>query len=265
MEASDTFMLDLVGAFGIEAGEIISLVGAGGKTTLMYNLAKELTRRYSHVITTTTTKIRRPNSTESPHVLLLSPEERIPSSLSKALENYRHITLAANSLPGGKLKGLKPETINELRQLLPDVPIIIEADGAAQKSLKAPADWEPVIPETTSLMIPVVGLDVLGKELMEGHVFRAQLAAGLLQVRLGEIITEDHIASLITHPLGIIKGSPAGARIIPFFNKVELLSDLNQAKSLAEKVLASHHPRIKQIILGNARSSHPVATIINAL
>ena len=71
MEASDTFMLDLVGAFGIEAGEIISLVGAGGKTTLMYNLAKELTRQHSYAITTTTTKIWPPSPAESPYIFFL--------------------------------------------------------------------------------------------------------------------------------------------------------------------------------------------------
>lgn len=255
-------MSNFVAAFGIAAGEIISLVGAGGKTTLMYNLAKELTRQHGYAITTTTTKIRPPSPAESPYIFFLSTGSIANSSIRKALENHGYITIVSNPLPDNKLQGLKPETINELRQLLPEVPIIIEADGAAQKSLKAPAEWEPVIPETTSLVIPVVGLDVLGKELREEHVFRAQLAAKLLQVRLGEIITEDHIASLITHHQGIIKRCPAGARIIPFINKAELLRNLNQAKSLAEKILASHHPRISQVILGNAKSPHPVSSII---
>jgi probable selenium-dependent hydroxylase accessory protein YqeC len=256
-------MLDPIAVLEIQPGETISIVGAGGKTSLMYSLAKRLIPHYSYVITTTTTKIRPPSSIESPYIFLFSPEDRISSSLGRLLEYYSHLTIVSKPLPDNKLKGLEAEAINKLRQLLPDVPIIIEADGAAQKSLKVPAPWEPVIPEITTLVIPVVGADILGKILSEEHVFRAQLAAKLMNLPLGGVINEGHVASLLTHPQGIIKGSPPAARIIPFVNKVELLGDINQAKYLAEKIIAHCHPKIKKVLLGNAASSPLITAVID--
>ena len=47
-------------AFNISPKEVISLVGAGGKTTLMFALARELASDKGCVITTTTTKILEP-------------------------------------------------------------------------------------------------------------------------------------------------------------------------------------------------------------
>lgn len=39
----------------------------------------------------------------------------------------------------------------------------IEADGAKRLPLKAPGEWEPVIPEFVDLVIGVVGMDALGE------------------------------------------------------------------------------------------------------
>ena len=52
-------------AFGIGPGEIVSLVGGGGKTTLMFALAQELTSGGQSVITTTTTRIFEPSASDT--------------------------------------------------------------------------------------------------------------------------------------------------------------------------------------------------------
>ncbi len=57
-------------ALGIKPGEVISLVGGGGKTTLMFALARELASSGKTVITTATTKILEPSSTETSLLLL---------------------------------------------------------------------------------------------------------------------------------------------------------------------------------------------------
>ena len=44
---------------------LISLVGAGGKTTTMYTLASELAQKHKRVITTTTTSIYFPRQGET--------------------------------------------------------------------------------------------------------------------------------------------------------------------------------------------------------
>ena len=64
-------------AFDIKPGEVVSLVGAGGKTTLMFALARELAAPQKLVITTTTTKIFYPSPSDTPYVLVSENEDEI--------------------------------------------------------------------------------------------------------------------------------------------------------------------------------------------
>ena len=255
-------MMTLKEALDIKPGEVISLVGGGGKTTLMFALARELASAGNRVITTTTTKILEPLSSETPLLLLEADEQEMIGRLLQNLADYGHITLARERLASGKLKGISPELVVELARLNQVSCIIVEADGAAQRSLKAPNLTEPVIPDATSLVIPVVGIDALGCRLTGENVFRPEVVSKLLGLPLGEVISAESIAFLVTHPRGIIKGSPGGARIIPFINKVDLDRGLSQGRDLAGRILAMRHPRIKRVVLGQVQSPEPVMEVI---
>jgi len=139
----------------------------------------------------------------------------------------------------------------------------VEADGEAHKSLKAPTPTEPVIPYNTSLVIPIVGIDAVGCHLTEKNVFRPEIVSKLLGVPIGEVISAESIAFLITHHQGIIKGSPDRARIVPFINKVDLDEGLSKGRSLANKILTMRHPRIKQVVLGQAQLPEPLVEVIS--
>jgi probable selenium-dependent hydroxylase accessory protein YqeC len=171
--------------------------------------------------------------------------------------------LASEKLTSGKLNGISPELVSRLAKVNRLSYIIVEADGAARKSLKAPNPTEPVIPSNTSLVIPIVGLDALGSRLTEENVFRPQIVSKLLGLPLGEVISAESIATLMTHPQGIIKGSPDRARIVPFINKVDIDKDLAKARDLASKILAVKHPQIKQVVLGQAQLPQPVIEVIS--
>lgn len=251
-------------ALDIHYGEVISLVGAGGKTTLMSALAKELASTGEPVVTTTTTKIF---DWQAPGTSLIveSDEKKMIAHLVQELKRHRHITLASERLTAeGKLKGISPELVIRLAELEQIAYIIVEADGAARKPLKAPNATEPVIPQNTSLVIAIVGIDALGSELTEENVFRAEIASQLTGLPPGSIISADAITTLLIHPEGIIKGSPAHARIIILINKVDLAEDTTEAEALAYKILEKGHPRIERVVLGQAQSTEPVVEIIQA-
>jgi probable selenium-dependent hydroxylase accessory protein YqeC len=250
-------------ALDIELGEVISLVGGGGKTTLMFALAQELAAGGEFVITTTTTKMLEPSSSETPLLLLEVDEEQMVRTLLRHVDKYRHITLASERLSSGKLKGVSLELVAKLAELNQVSCIIVEADGAERKSLKAPGPSEPVIPYDTSLVIPVVGIDAVGCRLTEEDVFRPEIVSKLLGLPLGEVISAESVALLVTHPQGIIKGSPAHARIIPFINKVDLDEGLPKGRELASKILAMRHPQIEQVTLGQAQLPDPVVEVIS--
>ena len=61
----------------LEAGGVISLVGAGGKTSLMFRLAQELSAEGATVLTTTTTRIFMPGQGQSRCVILADTAEKI--------------------------------------------------------------------------------------------------------------------------------------------------------------------------------------------
>jgi probable selenium-dependent hydroxylase accessory protein YqeC len=108
----------------------------------------------------------------------------------------------------------------------------------------------------------VVGVDAIGCRLTEKDVFRPEIVSNLLGLPIGEIISSDAIAFLVTYHQGIIKGSPERARIVPFINKVDPNKDLSKAKDLAGKILAMRHPQIERVVLGQAQSPEPVVEVI---
>jgi probable selenium-dependent hydroxylase accessory protein YqeC len=226
-------------AFSIRPKEVISLVGAGGKTTLMFALARELMNPKGVVITTTTTKIFPPSATDVPYVLTSSDRGEIIDFILKNGTDLGHINLASGkSGATGKLLGIEPAVVQKLIDLDPVLHIIVEADGAACKPLKAPNPaYEPVIPPSTSLVIPIIGIEALGQALAEEHVFRSEIAAKLTGLSIGETLSAEVIANLIVHPSGIIRGSPGRARVVPFINKVDLQADLSGAREIGIKVL----------------------------
>ncbi len=248
-------------ALDVEPGEVISLVGGGGKTTIMFALAHELAGNGNCVITTTTTRIREPSSSETQLLLVEKDDEKMVRLLLENMADYRHITLARNKA-FGKLDGITPELVVRLADLNQAGYIIVEADGAARRSLKAPNQTEPVIPTNTSLVIPVAGIDVLGCRLTEEVVFRSEIASRLLGMAIGEVISAEAIAFLITHPQGIIKGSLKQARIVPFLNKTDLDDGLRKGREIAREILKVGHPRIERIILGQAQFPEPVVEVV---
>jgi probable selenium-dependent hydroxylase accessory protein YqeC len=241
--------LSLAEALGVKPGEVISLVGGGGKTSLMFRLAGELAAAGYNVISTTTTRIMPPSAEESPCLVLDEDEEALIDKARAAFEKCRHITLARLMPDETKLKGLMPQTVDRLAQMKLADYIVNEADGAARQPLKAPNATEPVMPSSTSLVAAVVGIEAIGRPLSPDTAFRIENISRLTGLKEGEAITIEAVATLLTQPRGIIQYAPPGARILPFINKVDD-SSLEAARQLAREVLSRRHPQITEVALG---------------
>lgn len=248
-------------SLGLGKREVISLVGAGGKTTLMFRLAKELVLRGKQVVTTTTTRILEPFAEESPCLFVEPENEKIRRFLSKHLSSYRHITVAQERLGAGKLKGISSGFVQELSRLEEIDFLIVEADGAAGHPVKAPREGEPVIPSNTTLTVALSGVDGLGLELREENIFRSERVSQLTGLSRGSRMTEEAMAVLITHADGIFKGAPDSSRIVVFLNKVDILNGLEKAERIAKRILAQRHRRIERIILGQLKTEPPVVKV----
>lgn len=198
----------LVSAFGVPQG-VTSLVGGGGKTTLMLALARELAETGHTVIVSTTTHIFPP---ENIPALTNATEETVCLALQRE-------TLICLGTPAeqGKLSAPKL-TVSEMARLADYV--LLEADGAKRLPLKAPAEHEPVIPPETKLVIAVLGLDGIGKPVSEA-AFRPEQYAALIGKPQSETVTPADATRVLTHPNGQRKGVADTMRYCVLLNKAD--------------------------------------------
>ncbi|HIJ86083.1 MAG TPA: putative selenium-dependent hydroxylase accessory protein YqeC [Desulfuromonadales bacterium] len=232
---------------------IVSFVGAGGKTSLLFHLAHQLACSGKRVLTTTTTKIFVPTPDQSHTVIIDADPEAVIARTSALLSEAGHITAAAARMAeSGKLQGFAPEAISVLQKSGLFDWILVEADGAARRSLKAPADHEPVIPAETSVLVAVAGLDLIGEPLSEQLVFRSTRAGDIMGLNIGETITEPSLARLFAHPLGSFKGAPPQSRRFIFLNKADSSKRRYCGEKVAQLLSRMASPPVEAVIVGQA-------------
>ncbi|NKQ34811.1 MAG: putative selenium-dependent hydroxylase accessory protein YqeC [Chloroflexi bacterium] len=271
---------DLRQALGLHGrNHLISIVGGGGKTSLMFALARALPGR---VVLTTTTRIFAAQMKLATAVCYAADL----SSLDEYLSQFGSC-LVVGEVQGEKAFGVPPDLPGQLLAR-PDVDfVLVEADGSRMRPIKAPAEHEPVIPPETTLVVPVMGLDALDGPIGEvahrpelvlaviGDRYsvsgnrlsvvgeRCSVVGDQLAVSEERVLTAEEAAVLLTHPRGGLKNAPPGARVIPFINKVETDEQLTAARQIAYHVLRlTHHAsRITQVVLGAVQSDQPVREV----
>lgn len=225
----------------LEKKEIISLVGAGGKTTLIDELAKELKSFNKRVLSTTSTQTFQ---LENPDYFLL---EEIKDDF-KAEKGT--ITSYGNHVKDGKLIGSSLEKIEDIIKRNIFDYVLIEADGSKRKPLKAPADHEPLVSNLTTITIGVVGLDSIGQELNDSNFHRAERIANIVKKEIGEKIDRQDIISLLVDNEGTFKGSVA--RKILLLNKADSPSRIRVGRDIKEQLLLCGI--IKDVLISNIKT-----------
>lgn len=213
---------------------LVALTGAGGKTTLLLRLAEAWARRGARVVATTTTRMHRPEETAW---LTVNLAPSLDAALKAGVSGPGKALFAAAPAPdgGAKLGGFPPDAVDAaFRHYRPDL-LLVEADGAAGRPLKAPARHEPVIPAETTVALALAGLGSLYQPFSEATVFRGEefrLATGLQR---GEEITPEIYGRLVgAGDMGFFKCVPAGAATWLFFNQADRLAALGRPESLPE-------------------------------
>lgn len=197
--------MDLYSALNIKYNtkELITLVGAGGKTTTMFKLANECANNGERVLVTTTTAIYYPDDQDVDSIILLDKDKFNPTNVKKGT-----ITVIGESVsPEGKLLGIDPLLVDKIYKNNYFDTILVEADGAKRRLIKAPASYEPVYPRNTTKVIGLVGLDAVGKRLNEKYVHRTGIFSQVTNTKEDEEITIHTVANLISSPYGTFKGS----------------------------------------------------------
>lgn len=254
----------------ITRGDVVALTGGGGKTSAMFRLADELTHPSPpkmRVLTTTSTRIFAAQINRAPAHVTFTPRQQsigdILPRLAGALDKYGQVLLIGQTDPeSGKAFGVLPETIDALAATGHFDLIVNEADGSRMRPLKAPAAHEPVIPASTTLVVPVVGLDVLGRPLNDESVHRASLVSRLTGASLNRPVTTEIITALLCHFEGGLKNVPPQARVVPLLNKAESTASLTAAQEIAAKILACE--RIDSVAVGAVRKADDPVTEVHS-
>lgn len=252
-------MTSLRHSLNLKNGGVISLVGAGGKTALMFRLARELSGRGAAVLSTTTTKIYMPNRKQSSVVIICDSARALIIKARALLKRNRHVSAGSRLIHfQNKLKGFPPETIDAIWQSGVFRWIVVEADGAAGRPVKAPAVHEPVIPQCTKWVIGIVGLEAVGKPLTERWAFRPQLVSKITGLALGETISESAIADVFVSADGILKNFPVHARRFAFLNQADSQERLEAGRRIAKMIDSHKEAGFTGVLIGQTLYEPPV-------
>lgn len=197
----------------------ICLVGGGGKTTVMYELAAAWAVCGRKVLVLTSTHI-------------LQPADGRFAADVPAVQNLwqqrRYAVIGTPKLSTGKLTA-PPQDLYEALHLQADV-ILCEADGSRHHPCKVPAEHEPVLLPDSDIVLAVAGMDALGRLLAQACQ-RPQLAAALFGCSLDSVIDAQMLAALLLSEQGARKN--VGKRTFYIvLNKCDLLPAAQQEEIL---------------------------------
>lgn len=171
---------------------IYAIVGAGGKTGLMKEMAARFRREGKSVFATTTTHMFAEEDT------LLTEDAAV---ITAALRKNGYVF--AGVPEGPKIKAL-PESVYSEVCAAADV-VLVEADGSKHMPLKVPNATEPMIPDNADEILVVCGLHGLDKAAKDA-CHRLELVKALLDITDDTVMTPHHVYRLVMEgyvkPLG---------------------------------------------------------------
>ena len=215
---------------------VITVIGSGGKTSLIWYLAASLKNETRKILVTPTTKMYVPDA----HFY-----NRYYNGVPPKAEEG--ITLAGRfSEANAKLESLPPA---DLERIVPGYDLVlIEGDGSKGLPLKAWAEDEPVIPSLTSITIGMLPLWPLGKPISEKIIHRLPLFLELSGASEGEPVKPEHIIKLVTKCFANARG-----RSILFFNQVEDDEALRQAREFTGLFSSELRMSLDWVVAGSVK------------
>lgn len=209
-------------ALGLQSPGLVAVAGSGGKTALVEALCRELAADGKAVALSTTTHIYPPSARLCDAPWLWG--EAIPDTaqIKARLKPGQVVAVARGMSAQGKLQGL---TAPQMAALAASKAwVMVEADGAARKPLKAWAPHEPAWPGGESLRVVLLGASALGRALTPELVHRHELFALEAGIKLGEEITPRALTQALLSPLGPFRDRPPGVALRLVINQTDAAS-----------------------------------------
>ena len=215
--------MELSHALRLEQPVTLAITGAGGKTTALFQLARQLCRSSGSVVlvSATTHLAVGQLALADHHYEIQSLEDFKP--FQKGFPPGVLLFTGQQIEEDERVAGLGLELLEELHRLaeISNSSLLLEADGSRQRPLKAPADHEPPVPPWVDQVLVVAGLSVIGKSLNSSWVHRPELIARLTGLILGNPVNPLAVVQVLSHPAGGLKNIPPNARRVVLLNQAD--------------------------------------------
>jgi molybdenum cofactor cytidylyltransferase len=227
--------LSLAQALRVSTSPCIAFIGSGGKTTAMFQLARELSQP---VIVTTTSHL----GLWQTGLADIHITTEMPGPLEELEHGLQGVILITGGNDGERTRPIHPDLLNWLQQFCGyhAIPLLIEADGSREKPLKAWAEHEPPIPSFVELVVQVVGLRGVARPLIDQYVHRAEIFARLSGLNLGDSVTPNSLVKVLTHPEGAARKIPARARKVALLNQADTPELQSLAQGLSQPLMVAY-------------------------
>ncbi|GAB6137886.1 selenium cofactor biosynthesis protein YqeC [Halanaerobaculum tunisiense] len=247
-------------SLGIKQGDLVTVVGAGGKTATIIALVQEPIKQ--RLLVTTTTHFTEFDQFSNLEIMgedtiqiinkltdIWQKEAQQKVVVGRKLINYQATGVSY------KIKGILPTEIDKLKLVFSDLNILVEGDGSAGKPIKAPASYEPVVPNETDILIPVLGMSGLGKEINDQYCHRLKQLTRLTDKN---VIDKELIVKILTSVNSYGYYQNKVRNYIPILNQVEE-NNLAKIRKIAFELVEKG---IKKVILANTRNFDPVLQVV---
>ena len=226
----------LVDRLGLGNRELVAIVGAGGKSTILDRIGREWAASGAAVIVTTTTKMGADQATE-PSVFSSDPR-----AIIDAVEPGTSLFVAA-ARDEEKVTGLTPDVVTAVHASPNVDAVVVEADGARSRLIKAPASHEPVVPAGSTTVIVVASLAALGRPIDE-VAHRPERLARIVGASPSAELTPRHMVEILTHPDGGLARLEDTTRVV-----VALVAPTDEDAAAAAQVrdALDAHTRIERV------------------
>lgn len=247
-------------ALGIQRGDVVAMVGAGGKTSTMLRLGNELMIDGWRVLATTTTRLAYEELRHFPQAARWRANLlRGSRDLADLLDAHRFVFIY-QEIRGDKVLGIPNERVARLLDEMNADVLLVEADGSRRLPLKAPRSHEPSWPQDTTLAVVIAGLDVLGKPLDESTVYNPEPIIQRYGFPAGAPIQPAWLAQVVRDEELGLKDVPKTARIVALLNKTDY-SGLLKARARRAAQMILHNPAIHSVAISAVQAPDPVLEV----
>lgn len=211
----------------LAAGACICLMGGGGKTTLAYQLGRELSKIHERVLITSLVKAG--PSPEIP-IQFIGPGTEL--DLDPFFKFHNPAYLLKEKLTDQKFQGISIEQLNAFQHQVGVS--IVECDGARSRPLKAHNNKDIMLPAIATIAVILIGAEVINSKIQDGYLHRADLFKQNWDLNDSAVLNIDLITRLVTEKKGYLEKVPPALKKIYFINKAE--NFLQNSRSLARSI-----------------------------